>query len=108
MILRRKPSSDDRNFDPDVHPFEESDMCTVHPFRWSRERQKRLPADTVRFHFQWGDVGKQRFTDFAVDLTWDDVRKCISLFSREGNEEAAKIVGDPPDLAQVREELGLT
>jgi hypothetical protein len=90
MLLRRKPTSDERDFSDD-HPTHVLEKCYDYPlpvFKWDYENKHRLPSTVIRYHTQLGPAEGKRFSDIAIDLNWDDVCNCIKAFAKEGNHQA--------------------
>ena len=75
MIFFRKPNSDERQFNEDIHICEKiGDMHAV----W------RSDPLIIRAHFQLGKEGGTKFTDCAIDFTWADVIQLIKIFAEKG------------------------
>jgi hypothetical protein len=103
MILRRKPSSDEREFSDiiDTHVAQKCDgpfpaggwdyMFEKLPNgRWGFTNPK--PRTSLAFNAQLGQEGGTRFSDVRIDIDWNDVVKCIERFADKGEKQAIRLL----------------
>jgi hypothetical protein len=91
MILRKKPYSDEREYEDYLHDRENCEG-PLPLMRWSNVRRNMLPSSKfVTFHTQLGREGGRRFSNVRIDVEWNDIVQCIEKFAECGNEQAVQL-----------------
>jgi hypothetical protein len=98
MIVRRKPSSDERDFrdDIDMHLRKDIGEGPAPIWEYHQGTGGRIVPNQVRYQFQmgsnWANTTRPRWADFAIDIEWTDTIAMVKFLAERAEYPPAALL----------------